>query len=84
MFNFMRNKPLPLYFNKNLSNYCTKKTIDSITNLTEKYKLERTKSKYEILLGNSAITETPEINSYALLIFLSISSFGFFYYKTLN
>lgn len=84
MFNFMRNKPLPLYFNKNLSNYCTKKTIDSITNLTEKYKLERTKPKYEILLGNSAITETPEINSYALLIFLSISSFGFFYYKSLN
>ncbi len=84
MFNFMRNKPLPLYFNKNLSNYCTKKTIDSITNLTEKYKLERTKPKYEILLGNSAITETPEINSYALLIFLSISSFGFFYYKSIN
>lgn len=84
MFNFMRNKPLPLYFNKNLSNYCTKKTIDSITNLTEKYKLERTKPKYEIILGNSGITETPEINSYALLIFLSISSFGFFYYKSLN
>lgn len=84
MFNFMRNKPLPLYFNKNLSNYCTKKTIDSITNLTEKYRLEKTKSKYENLLGNSDITKSTEINCYALLIFLSMSSFGFFYYKSLN
>jgi len=82
MFNFIKSKPL--YFNKNLTNYCTTKTIDSISNLTEKYKLERTKPKYENLLSNSDITETPEINSYALLIFLSISSFGFFYYKTLN
>ena len=82
MFNFIKSKPL--YFNKNLTNYYTTKTIDSISNLTEKYKLERTKPKYENLLSNSDITKTPEINYYALLIFLSMSSFGFFYYKRLN
>ena len=82
MFNFMRSRPL--YFNKALSDYCTKTTNESIKKLTEQYNLERRNTKFKNIVNNDDDPKIPEINLYTLLMFFSISSIGFYFYKRLK
>lgn len=82
MFNFMKKRPL--YFNKNLSDYCTKTTNESVRKLTEKYNLERRNTKFKNLVYNDDDSKIPEFNFYTLLIFFSIPSIGFYFYKRLK
>jgi len=83
MLNFTRNKPF--YFNKNLRDYCTKTTNESIRKITENYNLEKKKLKFKNLIhDDNDEPKNPEFNFYSLLIFLSISSISFYLYKRLN
>lgn len=83
MLSFARNRPL--YFNKNLHDYCTMTINESIRRLTEKYNLESKTLKFKNIVDNDGDDpKIPEFNFYSLLIFLSISSFSFYFYKKLK
>lgn len=82
MLNFTRRTPL--YFNKSLSEYCTKTTNESIKKITEKYNLERNKPKIKNPLEEEDDSKNPELNFYSFIIFLSISSITFYFYKRLK
>jgi hypothetical protein len=72
----------PLYFNKNLSDYCTKTTNESIRKLTEKNNIERNRQKLVVLSDDD--NNYPKFNGFHFLLFLSISSITIFFYKRLN
>jgi hypothetical protein len=76
----------PLILNKSLSEYCKNSTNNSIRRLTEKYNLERNKPKIQFLLNDSDSDDDdkPIINFYDLIIFLSISTIAFLFYKRIK
>lgn len=82
MLSFMTKRPL--YFNKSLSDYCTRTTNESIRKLTEKYNLERNKPKFKNPLQDDDDSEKPEFNFYHFLLFLSISSITIYFYKRIK
>lgn len=83
MLSFMTRRPV--YFNKSLSEYCTKTTNESIRKLTEKFNLERNKPKIKNPLEEEDDdSEKPEINFYHYLLFLSISSIAIYFYKRIK
>jgi hypothetical protein len=69
----------PIYKNNTIQDYCRKSTQMSIAKLTEKYNLERNKPKIKNPLANN----NREFNIYNFIIFLSISSITFYFYKRL-
>ena len=81
MLNFMTRRPV--YFNKSLSEYCTKTTNESIRKLTEKCNLERNKPKIKNPLEDDD-SRNPEIKIYNYLLFLSISSIAIYFYKRIK
>ena len=77
----------PVYFNKSLSEYCTKINNESIRKLTEKYNLERNKPKIKISLNNDDNEEDgnkPKFDIYDFLAFLSFSIISIYIYKRLT
>lgn len=74
----MRNS---IIFNKSLHDYCKKTTEESIRKLTEKYNLERNKPKIINPLDDN---NNPNFNFFRFLIFLSITSLTFCFYKRLH
>lgn len=83
MTSFMRNKPL--YFNKILRDYYSKTINESIEKIIENYNLERKNIQFKNLIDNDNDTpKNPKLDFYSLLIFLSISSISFYFYKRLN
>jgi hypothetical protein len=74
----------PLYLNNGLRDYCNKTTNESIRKLTEKYNLERNIQKNAILLDCDDNDERPNINLLNFLLFLSVSSITFYFYKRLQ
>ena len=73
----------PTYpFNKNMSDYCRKSTNESIQKLTEKYNLERNKTKITNPYDEDKCK--PKINIYGFFTFLYISLMTFFFYKRLK
>ena len=79
MLSFMKRRCV--YFNKSLSEYCTKINNESIRKLTEKYNLERKKPKFKNPLEDEDGPKTPEFNFYHFLLFLSISSITIYFYR---
>lgn len=73
----MTNKPN--YFNKSLSDYCTKTTNESIRKLTEK-----NKPTIKYTLENGDDPKKPEVNFYYYIMFFSISYFTYFFYKRIE
>jgi len=63
----------PIYFNKSLSNYCTRTTNESIKKITDNYNLERNKPKVINLLKNNNNNGNPGIIFCRFLIFLYTS-----------
>jgi hypothetical protein len=75
----------PIFYNKNLSNYCRKSTDESIKKISEKQNLERNKPKIKNPLDdNENGNGKPEFNLYEFLIFLSISTITIYFYKRLR
>lgn len=73
----------PLYINKNLSDYFTKTTNESIRKLTEKNNLERNKQQFKKILDEDDNSGKPEFNFYGFLLFLS-TLITFHFTKRLN
>jgi len=71
----------PLYFNKHLRDYCIKTINDSIRKLPEISNLEQINPKYKKILDKNDNPKPAKLNFYAFLIFLSISSISFYFYK---
>ena len=82
MLSFMTRRPI--YFNKNLSDYCTRTTNESIRKITEKHNLERNKVKFKNPLEEDDDSEKPEFNFYHFMLFLSISYVTYFFYKRIK
>lgn len=82
MLSFMIKRPV--YFNKSLSEYCTKINNESIRKLTEKYNLERKNPKFKNPLEDEDGPKKPELNFYHFLLFISISSITFYFYRRLK
>jgi hypothetical protein len=76
---FVNRKFFPL--NKTISEYCKNSTNESIRKLTENYNLERNKPKIKEPFEDNG---KPEINFFNLLLFLSISTVTFYFYKRLK
>lgn len=76
MFRFMTNRPI--YFNKSLSDYCTRTTNESMRKLTEN------KPIIKYTLENADDPKKPEVNFYHFIMFLSISYFTYFFYKRIE
>lgn len=77
MISFMIKRPV--YFNKTLSEYCTKINNESIKKITEKYNF-KTKNP----LKDEDEPKKPEFNFYHFLLFLSISSITFYFYRRIK
>jgi hypothetical protein len=73
----------PLYVNNGLREYCNKSTNESIRKFTEKYNLERKNSQYTKLIYDEDGNQTPNLGFFNFLIFLSITSATFYFYKRL-
>lgn len=74
-------------YNKNLSEYCSKIKNETMRKLTEKYNLDRKNLKnlkYKNLIDYDNGSKYPEFNFYTLLLFLSISSITFYFYRRIN
>lgn len=77
----------PIYFNKNLSNYCRNFTNESIRKLTENYNLERNNPKISNIFDNDNDdngNNKPKFDIYNFLIFFSISIMSIYIYKRLK
>ncbi len=74
----------PLYVNNGLRDVCTKSTNESIRKLTEKYNLERKPPQYKTLIYDNDGNETPNLVFFNFLIFLSITSATFYFYRRLQ
>jgi hypothetical protein len=70
-------------FDKTMNNYCKNSTNESIKKITDRYNLERSKSKIKNPFDDED-TDKPKIGIYSVLIFLSISTLTFFLYKRLK
>jgi hypothetical protein len=66
-------------FNKTISDYCKNSTNESIKKITDKYNLER--NNLDIINPLEEDDNTPKISVYSILVFLSISTIAFFFYK---
>jgi len=80
-------------YNKNILDYCMKSTQDSIKRMVEKNILEKEKEKKFVkfnLYNNDDDDDNNNNNNkfnftyYNLIIFLSISSIGIYFYKKLK
>lgn len=67
-------------FNKTINDYCRNSTNESIKKITDRYNLERNKLKIRTPFGDEKI-DNPKIGIGSILIFLSISTLTFFFYK---
>ena len=74
----------PIYINRSLHDYCRKSTEESIRKKTEKYNLERNKPVLNTTFTINNDNNNPEFNIYTFLLFLSISSISFYFYKRLQ
>jgi hypothetical protein len=72
----------PLYFNKNLNDYCKRISDDSIRKLTFKCNLERINPKIKIPFENEK--DKSICIFYHFLVFLSISTMTFYLYKRIK
>jgi hypothetical protein len=74
----------PTYlFNKNISDYCRKSTNESIIKMTEKYTLERNKTKIQNPFCDKN-NEKPKISIYNFCVIFTISTMAFFFYKRIK
>lgn len=76
------SQKIPIKTNKNLVEYCKSSTQQSVKKLIEKYNLERNIVKINNPLEDNNDNK-PKIN-YIFLIFLSVSTMGYFLYKRLH
>jgi hypothetical protein len=76
---FIKNR----VYNKTLSDYYSKITNASIIKLTEKYNLEKNNPKCITQLDHDSC-KTTDSKIYNFLLFLSISTITFYFYKRLN
>jgi hypothetical protein len=74
----------PICVNRSLHDYCRKSTEESIRKQTEKYNLERNKPTLNPVFNKYDINNTPEFNIYTFLLFLSMSTISFYFYKRLH
>ena len=74
----------PFYVNNSLRDYCNKKTNESIRKLTEKYNLEGKSNNLKTLLNEDDNNVDPDFNYFPFLLFLSISTIAFYFYKRLK
>ena len=86
MFSYKR----PIFFNKDLHNYCLKSTDDFIQNLIKKNEEERKLKNFKINLVTENSLAIPSSNSnfnpnsyiFSVFIFLSTSSFIYYFYNS--
>ncbi len=74
----------PIYVNHSLAEYCRKSTEESIRKISEKYNLERNKPNLSIRFDNEDNTPKFKHNIYIVLLFLSISTMSFYFFKRLH
>jgi hypothetical protein len=80
-FNFKQ----PYLFNKTISDYCKNSTNESIKKITDKYNLERRNITIINPFNNEYEDDNKsKITMYSILVFLSISTIGFFFYKRIK
>ena len=73
----------PKFFNQELHNYCLKSTNDSIKRMVEKYDTERKSKKINLNLTQTSLPSDPDKNSViAIICFLSVSSFLYYFYNS--
>jgi hypothetical protein len=72
-----------LGINNTIYDYCKRSTQESVKKITEKYNLERNKPKFNNPLDDDG-NKKPELNLYSFLVFLSISTIGYYLYKRLH
>lgn len=70
-------------FNKTMNDYCRNSTNVSIKTITDKYNLERNKPKIKNPFDDED-NDHPKVGIYSILMFLSISTLAFFFYKRLK
>lgn len=78
-------KPPYSYYSKSIRDYCMNSTNEYIEKITEKNNLERTNKLIKI--NNPLISDSndkPEHNFDKFLVFLSISTIGFYLYRRLK
>lgn len=73
-----------LTMNPILQNYCKKSTENYIEKIIDKYSLERKKIKLNEFNTDNTKNNQPEFNFYNILIFLSITTTAFYFYKKLH
>ena len=75
-------------YDKSILEYCMKSTEDSIKRIIEKKNLEKknatVKEILKIKLEDDDNNKNPRFNFNVLLVFLSISSLGFYFYKKIK
>lgn len=74
----------PLYVNNGLRDICTKSTNESVRKLTEKYNLERKNPQFKTLIYDDDGDEIPNFVFLNFLLFLSVSSITFYFYRRLQ
>ena len=74
----------PIYINSSLHDYCRKSTEESIRKKTEKYNLERKNQMLNTTIISNNDNNNPDFKIYTFLLFLSISSISFYFYKRLH
>jgi len=76
------------FFNKKLSDYCLQSTMESIQKIVEKQKKERKLPKINtdslVLTTNNSNPNIDPNNFNYFILFLSISSFMYFFYKRIK
>jgi hypothetical protein len=73
----------PKFFNQELHNYCLKSTNDSIKRMVERYDTERRNKKILLNLNQDSCPSDPNKNSaIAIIFFLSVSSFLYYFYNS--
>jgi hypothetical protein len=71
-------------YDRSIMDYCMKSTLESIKKNTEKYNLEKEKEKIKVKIELDDNNKNPNLNYYKLLLFLSVSSLGFYFYKKIK
>lgn len=77
MFSFLSKNSYPLFFNKNLRDYCKNSTNESIKKMIERHNSEKNKPK--INNGNN-----PEFKLSNFIYLFSLSYIAFFIYKRIK
>lgn len=73
----------PNYVNRSLADYCRKSTEESIRKKTEKFNLERNKQMLNNTFDGVKNCELT-YNIYNVLLFLSITTMTFYFYKRIH